>query len=158
MTVNNSSAAGKIVTTATATLKENESDTSNDGSEQQTTKSIVRTSNNNSDEASGYFTEECVYTSAEDVSTLLLPVNMDYLSSQADNDSSYDSSNSTSNSNSSAALNPSMTHITDDTARMKLKPSIVSSVGERQVVELDNTTKPCEFSCNYNQITITSIF
>jgi len=145
---------GKTVTSETVTLKENESDTSNDGSEQQTTKSIVRTDNNNSDEASGYFTEECVNISDEDVSTLLPPVTMDHPPSQADNDSSYESSSSRSSSNSSTELKPGMTHLTGDAiidaARMKLKTSVVSSVAERQAIESDNTTKPSEYSCSYN--------
>ena len=138
LVVNNSnSAVGKTATTAEA-LKENESDTSNDDLEQQTSQSIARikrTNGNNSDEASGYFTEERVNTSVEDVSTLVLPpITRDY-SSSSDTDS-----NSNSNSNLELKLGLNDDPPITNTAKTKLKTS------EMLVNRSDNTIKPRESS------------
>lgn len=138
-----------ITTSVAGSLKENESDSSNDSLEQRPTDAVARTNGNNSDEASGYFTEERINTSAEDVSHLLPPVAMDYLSSssssQTDNNSCDDEGN----------LEPmcGLTHDPiNDKANLKLK---TPSVTEDQANELDNAIKPGESSlCIYVAIMI----
>ena len=125
---------GKTTTTAAGALKENESDTSNDDLEQHTSQGIARTNGNNSDEASGYFTEERVNTSVEDVSTLVLPpVTRDYLSS----------SETDSNSNLELKLGLIDEPPIMNTAKTKLK---TLNVTETSVNRLDNAIKPSESS------------
>lgn len=138
LVVNNSnSVKGKITTTATGALKENESDTSNDDLEQHTSQGIARTNGNNSDEASGYFTEERVNTSVEDVSTLVLPpLTRDYLSSETDSNSC----DSDSNLELKLGLNDEPPIM--NTAKTKLK---TLNVTETPVNRSDNAIKPSEF-------------
>ena len=137
LVVNNSdSVKGKITTTATGTLKENESDSSNDDLEQHTSQGMAR-NGNNSDEASGYFTEERVNTSVEDVSTLVLPpVTRNYLSSETDSNSCD------SNSNLELKLGLNDDPPITNTVKTKLKTLNVSEI---PVNRLDNAIKPSEF-------------
>ena len=143
MTDGGDSATRKFVTTVTnpttaslavVTLKENDSDTSNDDLGQQHTNKTTRTDGNNSDAASGYFTEERVNTSVEDVSTLLSPVAMDYSSSSSSSSQTDDNS---CDSNISLELHLTNNHPTVDTAKTKLKT-------EKQPNRTDNTFKPSE--------------
>ena len=120
----NISVTGNFVSTTTAAVevtKENESDSSNDGLVQQPSKGLTRTNGNNSD---GYFTEEHINTSVEDVSTVLPPVAMDYSSSSSQADSDI------CDSDSNLELKLGLTHEEPiiDTAKMKLKASNVTEM------------------------------
>ena len=116
----NSPVTGDFVSTTTATamrvevIKEDESDSSNDGLVQLPSKGLTRTNGNNSD---GYFTEEHINTSVEDVSTVLPHIAMEYSSS------SSSSSKADSDSDSNLELKLSLTHDEPaiDTTKMKLK-------------------------------------
>lgn len=144
---NSNSVTGNFVSTATTTtiaaevVKGNESDSSNDGLEQQAT---TRTNGNNSDDASGYFTEEHVNTSVEDVSTPLPPVAMGYSSSSSSSSSQADVNSCDSDSN--LELKLGLTDLTDDpvidTTKMKLK---TSNVIEMQAKRSDNVINPSKY-------------
>ena len=116
----NSSVTGDFVSTTTSTamrveevIKEDESDSSNDGLVQLPSTGLTRTNGNNSD---GYFTEEHINTSVEDVSTVLPHVAMEYSSSSS-------SSKTDSDSDSNLELKLNLTHDEPviDTSKMKLK-------------------------------------
>ena len=151
LVVNSSnSVKGKVATIATGALKENESDTSNDDLEQDTSQGMTRTNGNNSDEASGYFTEERVNTSVEDVSTLVLsPVTRDYLSSETDSNSCD------SNSNLELKLGLIDEPPMINAAKTKLK---TSNVTETPVDRLDNAIEPSELCISLYHVVLPSAY
>ena len=125
-------------THAAGTLKENESDSSNDSLARQATKGIASTNGNNSDEASGYFTEERVNTSVEDVSRLVIPpATVEYLTSSSQTDSDICDSDSNLELKLGLIDDPAM-----NTGKIKLKTSTFAEIPENN--RLDNAIKPSE--------------